>query len=275
VTKLLWEQVRLPSPDEDRVWESFHENSKIGQNDPFLSQEEILGRMLSFQECLAFDQYPVFDLPPAPLPLAVTLDEAIRRRVSCRTMSPCAMPLEQVATLLHYAYGVMRSNEGTGMPRASRAVPSGGALYPLELFVHSKSIQGLGPGLYHYNPLHNHLRRVQEGDLSPQLVRSLVPFQAHLAMDAALMVFVTALFERSTFKYGARGYRFTLLEAGHLAQNLNLVAAALGLGCINIGGYYDRKVDDVLRVDGITHSTIYMIGIGEPLPDEGAAVDLR
>lgn len=55
-----------------------------------------------------------------------------------------------------------------------------------------------------------------------------------------------------------------------IREVLNLVAAALDLGCINIGGYYDRKVDDVLGIDGISHSTVYMIGIGEPLPDEGA-----
>jgi nitroreductase len=53
-----------------------------------------------------------------------------------------------------------------------------------------------------------------------------------------------------------------LLEAGHVAQNLNLVATALGLGCVNIGGYFDREIDEYLDLDGITHSTIYMLAIG-------------
>jgi SagB-type dehydrogenase family enzyme len=163
----------------------------------------------------------------------------------------------------------MRSNEGTGLPRASRAVPSGGALYPLEIFFFSKAIEGFDAGLYHYNPGQNILRRLRDGDLSPEISRCLVDFQSNLATDASLMVFVTALFERSTFKYGARGYRFALLEAGHLAQNLNLIAGALGLGSINIGGYYDRRVDEVLGLDGLLHSTLYMIGIGEPEPEDG------
>ena len=102
MTKLLWDEMRLHSPDEDRVWELFHENSKTSPHDSSLSQEEILERMLGFQECLEFDQYPAFDLPPAPVPLAVALDEAIRRRATCRAMGPCAMPLERVATLLYY-----------------------------------------------------------------------------------------------------------------------------------------------------------------------------
>jgi nitroreductase len=53
-----------------------------------------------------------------------------------------------------------------------------------------------------------------------------------------------------------------LLESGNLAQNIYLVATALDLGCFNAGGSYDRAVDDYLTIDGLTHSTIYMIAIG-------------
>jgi SagB-type dehydrogenase family enzyme len=71
------------------------------------------------------------------------------------------------------------------------------------------------------------------------------------------------MFERSTFKYGERGYRFVLLEAGHVAQNLSLTACALGMGCVNIGGFFDRKVDELLELDGLHQSTIYMAGVGD------------
>jgi SagB-type dehydrogenase family enzyme len=87
--------------------------------------------------------------------------------------------------------------------------------------------------------------------------------QNTIPQAASLTIFITALFERTVFKYGERGYRFILLEAGHVAQNINLVAAALGLGCLNIGGFFDREIDDFLSLDGITHSTIYMIAIGK------------
>jgi len=53
------------------------------------------------------------------------------------------------------------------------------------------------------------------------------------------------------------------LEAGYVAQNINLVSNALGLGCVNVGGYFDRQIDKLLGIDGITHSTIYMMGIGK------------
>ena len=53
-----------------------------------------------------------------------------------------------------------------------------------------------------------------------------------------------------------------MIEAGHLAQNVNLATTALNLGCLNIGGYYDHAMDDFLNIDGLNQSTIYMIAIG-------------
>jgi nitroreductase len=53
-----------------------------------------------------------------------------------------------------------------------------------------------------------------------------------------------------------------LLEAGHVAQNINLATTALELACVNVGGFLDRQIDELLGLDGLTHSTVYMICIG-------------
>src|SRR5207245_9426145 len=146
-------------------------------------------------------------------------------------------------------------------------VPSGGARYPLEIFFHSATIEGLQAGLYHYNPAENHLRFLRKGDATNKIAEAMA--YPDLAAGASLLVFITAVFERSIFKYGDRGYRFILLEAGHVAQNINLVTNALGLGGTNIGGFFDRQIDDFLGLDGVTHSTIYMIAIGKKMEDRG------
>jgi len=86
--------------------------------------------------------------------------------------------------------------------------------------------------------------------------------QKNLAYDSSVLFFITALFERATFKYGDRGYRFVLLEAGHVAQNINLASGGLRLGCMNIGGFFDRQIDDLLGLDGVTHSTVYLVAVG-------------
>src|SRR5205823_557341 len=148
-------------------------------------------------------------------------------------------------------------------PRPFRTIPSGGALYPLELYFYTAYVDELTAGLYHYNPIKRNIRRLHDQEASETISAALV--QSNIASEASLILFITALFERSTFKYGDRGYRFVMVEAGHLAQNVNLVCVGLGLGSINIGGFLDRRVDDFLELDGVTHSTVYLIAIGKDL----------
>jgi SagB-type dehydrogenase family enzyme len=70
------------------------------------------------------------------------------------------------------------------------------------------------------------------------------------------------VFWRSRFKYGLRGYRFVLLEAGHAAQNALLAAAALALAAVPLGGFYDRRVDELIEADGVDESALYLVCVG-------------
>jgi SagB-type dehydrogenase family enzyme len=248
--------------DADLLWETFHENSKISVFDMPPSDEDVLSHMKELAESLEYRGYPVVELPRPRAPLAIPLDEAMRRRATARHLTAVPVSVSMVATLLHSAYGISRDQRSLGYPRAFRSVPSAGAMYPLELYLYAAPGMEFESGLYHYHPTHEHLRLLRRGDLSDAISGTLV--QPHIVREASLMVFVTALFGRSTFKYGDRGYRFVLIEAGHVAQNLNLAATGLELGCINVGGFYDRKIDDFLDLDGLTHSTIYVVAVGKP-----------
>jgi SagB-type dehydrogenase family enzyme len=241
-------------------WETFHENSKTSRYARMLPDEMIVAHMARLWESLPFDRYPAVELPASFTPLKLSLEEAITSRKTARGMAPCRLTLANVGTIFHHAYGVTRDYQQQGFPRPFRTVPSGGALYPLELFFYATHVEGLGAGVYHYNASRHNLRFVQPGDQTEQIANGLV--QQHLAGDAAMIIFITAMFQRSVFKYGDRGYRFVLLEAGHVAQNITLVATALGLGCVNVGGYFDRQIDDLLGLDGLEHSTIYVAAIG-------------
>lgn len=258
----LWQKLLLPPGKEDQLSELFHENSKNGRYNRRLDPVEVRTRIDKLEESLRYEGYPIVELPRVLASHSVSLFEAISNRQSIRHFTPRPLSLEEMTMLLHYAYGVTRDNSGTPLPRSFRAVPSGGALYPLELYVHSACITGLQPGLYHFNPAGNHLRHLINADLSTAISEAFI--QPEIGLGASAIVFLTAVFERSLFKYGDRGYRFILLEAGHVAQNLNLVATGLGLGCLNIGGFFDREIDDLLGIDGVTHSTIYMTAIGLP-----------
>jgi SagB-type dehydrogenase family enzyme len=260
VNQKKWQNILLPSGNEDHLWELFHENSKVGRFDGSLSDDQVLAQMVELHESLPFVGLPVVELPRDLTPLKGSFDEVITSRVSVRDLVPSTLTLENLATILHYAYGETRDNKDTGFPRPFRIVPSGGGLYPLELFFCSAHIEAVEAGLYHYNPSGHQIRRLNDYDKTNEISKALV--QPDIALSASLMIFITAIFERSVFKYGDRGYRFTLLEAGHIAQNINLVSNALGLGSVNIGGYFDREIDDLIGLDGVTHSTIYMAAVG-------------
>jgi SagB-type dehydrogenase family enzyme len=259
-----WDGILDPGVD-GAVWELFHENAKTSRFDTPMSEAAVVARMRTMSESLTYAAYPRVELPAPDETLPLSLTEAIIARHSARGFTPVPLQLRTLATLLYYTYGVTRSNEGTIFPRPFRVVPSAGALYPLELYFSSSQVEDLPPGLYHYNPAENCVEQLSEDTRHRELSAALV--QRELPTRSSVMVFITSMFERSTFKYGDRGYRFALLEAGHVAENLNLVSTALGLASLNVGGYFDRMVDQILGLDGVVHSTVYMMAIGQEEPE--------
>jgi SagB-type dehydrogenase family enzyme len=267
----LWEAFLEGEPEGfEPVWEVFHENSKTGHLEAGIAPAAVAGRMTEMWDSLPYRQCPVVELPEVTDLPAAGVGATIRARSSARGLAPGPIELGRMATLLELAYGVTRPVEAGVFPRPFRASPSAGALYPLELYVHSSQIEGQRPGIYHYSPAERRLRLIVDGDQSRRLGQCLV--QPALAHEASMLVFVTAMFERATFKYGDRGYRFALLEAGHVVQNLSLVATALGMSVIEIGGYFDRDIDGLLSLDGLTHSTVCVVAIGTRIDEKPAAV---
>ena len=253
------------SPPEPDPTEDFHEASRIyaGVTDPHVVGAARLERSLEMRitasrSAKRHPQRPFVPLPAADLGPA-TLADAIATRRSRRSFGPGALRLNKLATVLHAAYGVNAGIDGT--PQALRTVPSGGALYPLELYVVSRRVQGLDPALYHYDPLRHGLEHLRP--LESSTGTELSPYAEPLAESAAVVA-LTAMFWRSRFKYGARAYRFALMEAGHVGQNLLLAAAALGLDAVPLGGFFDREVDAFLGVDGIYEASLYLVPLGYP-----------
>lgn len=245
---------------DDELWRTYHENSKTERYHRPPPNAVVRARMEQMSPTLDYLGYPAIDLPP-PAPLEMTVGDAIRARQTCRDMTECPVTLADLSALLFAAYGETRDDAIPDQPRSFRTIPSGGALYPLDLYVHSARIEGLAAGLYHYNPSRHGLAQVIRGDLTHRLSGAMV--QSDMPLNAAAQVFVTGFFERSAFKYAERSYRFVLIEAGHLMQNFCLAATALGYGTTCVGGYFDREIDAILGLDGIRRSTVYMGVLGK------------
>jgi len=164
-----------------------------------------------------------------------------------------SISLAALAAVLHAGYGV------TGSSR--RSIPSAGALYPLELYVAARRVRGLAAGVYHYDPLRHALDAIRaEGADGRELCE--IATSPELLEGAAAIVFVSAVFGRTRVKYGLRGYRFALLEAGHCVQNMLLAAHARKARALPLGGYYDARAEALLGVDGVDESVVYGVVLG-------------
>jgi SagB-type dehydrogenase family enzyme len=196
-------------------------------------------------------QLPVLELP-APEPLERKLGTLLAARRSALDFHGEPLRMSTLGTLLDAGYG-------TSAP-GRRTAPSGGALYPLELYPIVLRMTDASPAIYHFDPQRRVLEILRPENPSVELERaSTFP---DLVQGASVVIVLTGVFWRTRFKYGLRGYRFALLEAGHVVQNILLAATALDVPALPLGGLYDRRVEALLDVDGVDESPVYAIALG-------------
>ncbi len=190
-------------------------------------------------------------LPAPTLEGNVSVEEAIKRRRSVRSFKKESLTIEQISQLLWSAQGITGTLHGFSF----RAAPSAGALYPLEVYTVVKA------GIYHYIPAEHKLVLIKEGDFRRKLANAGLSQSA--ISTAPLDIVITAVYERTTVKYGERSIRYVHIEVGHVAENILLQATSLGLGSVTIGAFYDEKVKNVLGCSE-EEVPLYIIPVGKP-----------
>ncbi len=158
---------------------------------------------------------------------------------------------------MYYTGGINAERWGHGL----RSAPSAGALYPIEVYLVVHRVEGLKPGLYHYGVRDHALELVRASDLRGEIVRHGL-MQEFLGQANLVLVF-TAIFQRLRWKYQERTYRYALLEAGHLGQNVYLAATSMGMGACAVGAFLDDDLNAMLGVDGQHEAAIYMLSVGK------------
>jgi len=204
-----------------------------------------------------FKSYPDAKKIPLPMeqrPRGLSLEEAIERRRSWREYKGGPVSLADLSRILYYSAGI------TDPGQEYRAAPSAGALYPIEIYPVVNKVQGLAAGIYHYAVRDHALELVKEGDFRSELVRHAVGQE--MVWDAQVVLILTAVFQRTRWKYGERAYRYILLEAGHIGQNVYLAAGSAGLGACAIGAFFDDDLNHLLGLDGREEAAVYMLTVG-------------
>jgi SagB-type dehydrogenase family enzyme len=193
-------------------------------------------------------------LSDRPLVAEMTLPDAIQRRHSTREYGGDPLSSDELATLVRHLDALRDAST------ARRTAPSSGALYPIEVYPIVHRVDDVRPGVYHYDVRDHGLSLVRSGDVRRDIMR--IGLDQDFLATANVVFALTLIYQRMRFKYQDRSYRYGLLEAGHLGQNLYLTATAMGLGACAVGAFNDDGLNDLLRVDGREEVAVYLLAAG-------------
>lgn len=247
------------------TWD-FHHNTSRWQNIiPFGFSEDKLN-LTPIKENLSSEliQLGSFEIP------ILNIADLIKNRFSCRLFKKESISLKEISILLNVGYGIDKIIEVDEIETITRNVPSGGGLYPLEFYIIALNVEGLEKGIYHFIINPHSLEKINCIDINENYLSNLFINQPYITNASAIIV-STSIVERNMYKYGDRGYRYILFEAGHAFQNINLVAEGLNLGTLNIGGFFDSELATLLEIDIENELPLYAMAIGM----KGDAINLR
>lgn len=202
---------------------------------------------------------------PEPRGLPVALDDVLAARRSVRTYADRPLPLEDLSDLLHHSARVVDTAHDELLGElVFRPFAAGGARSELELYVVASDVQGLPPGVHHYDPRAHDLVRIRDRDTEQaSLLETLHAATGHaLNRDPQLVLLITAVYARMMWKYEGIALAMIYRNTGCLYQTLYLTATALGLAPCGIGGGPELGVARWLGMDPLIESPVGCFLVG-------------
>jgi nitroreductase len=151
------------------------------------------------------------------------LIEAINKRKSIRQFSDEVVTKDEIMKLV----------------KAGSKAPSAGGIRPLEFHVIVFNTD------------------MKEGECNFTAEQALFLATFKQDIKAPAYIIICGDFEKMRRKYRRRGIRYVYMEAGHAAQNIYLVATAMGLGTVAIGAFNDAALKEITGLD-----PLYIMPIG-------------
>ncbi len=199
------------------------------------------------------DLNQIIKLPETQKEGQMSIEEAIESRRSIRNYLDKPVDLDKLGQVLWSAQGI--TDDG-----GYRSAPSAGATYPLTVYITVREeTDDLLSGVYKYKPDSHSIKRISDEDISEKL--SQVALNQTFIAEAPINLILTAVYERTTERYGKRGERYVHIEVGHVAQNIYLQSESLGLGTVAVGAFDDDKVHDLLQLSQ-DEVPVYIMPVG-------------
>ena len=195
-----------------------------------------------------------------------SFDDLLARRATCRNFDASRkVPFDAFAQVLQRVFAAqaeVRVTDDTVFLKKN--VPSGGGLHPMECYLIVQHVEGVEPGLYHYQAQEHALEPLPGPDRPlREFVMDMVA-QQHWFADAHVVVLLSPRFDRTFWKYRhhAKGYRVIALEGGHLSQTLYLAATDVGLGAFITGAINEVELEQAFGLDPIHQGALAICGFG-------------
>lgn len=246
----------------------FHYTSSVGIKGALSNRKLKEENIAEYAEIIELPKYMI---------LKESIGNVIRSRRSIREMGKTPLTMKQLATLLYYGDGPSGKfdfNTFNNMPPTEalgdeyigvvRCSPSGGGLYPITLYFVAFNVDGLDRGIYTYLPLTGSIkliRRLSDGEMEEY--NRISNFGINIENDTLgiAVYYVYSLYDNSR-KYGDMAMQFAYIEAGEIAENIQLAATAMNLAATDIGGYEKGLTEEFLGVDGLTKHILHLTLIG-------------
>lgn len=200
------------------------------------------------------------DWDDAPLPYKIYrslpyVSLSLEVPLTLENRDPPAIPkLRKIGHFLWYVYGITQFAESRVNSNFidheedvnysyRRFVPSGGALYPNEVYIYLQ-IEGIPDGVYHYDAAHHRLILLRQGRFDSYIAQAL---GERCDVSACFgTVFVSTVFWKNFYKYNNFAYRLQGLDTGVLIGQLLETAKWFGFASGVYFQFLDRAMNHLL-----------------------------
>jgi len=189
----------------------------------------------------------------------VSLCTAFQNRQSIRQYTEDSLKSDELAFLLWATQGV---RQVIGEGHAFRTVPSAGCRHAFETYVLISRVTGMDEGIYRYLPLENSLVLENSQSMLSEKIIDATFYQSFIGNAAVVFIWTTIPY-RMEWRYGLAAHRVIAIDAGHVCQNLYLACEAVDAGTCAIAAFDQKKMDDLINVDGENEFVFYLAPVGK------------
>ena len=203
---------------------------------------------------------------PTPKPGENTFTHLAAARTSGRNFASTELSVADISAILYWSMCESVPHNQTDVTDfVRRPYPSGGAKFPIEAYVLTDNHNELGTAGYHYRPDTHVLERVV-GLSQDQMQVIKKGYGYQFVSDIPVLFVFSYIRERNVPKYGYFGEKLALLEAGHIGQNIVMMATDCAVQAVPLAGGDYVNLDSLLELDSYNESSFYTIGLGK-LPE--------